>query len=97
MTFQDRVAEVQRRIVDLQPSLADIAPDLSHSDAAVWRNGIYHATLSYHPDRPVPSLSLILLAGDHEHPDAMDIGIDEADVVEMIAQPIAALLSGAAA
>ena len=95
MTFQERVEQIRARIAQLQPSLAGVAPDLSHANAAVWRNGIYHATLSYHPDRPVPSLSLILLAGDHEHPDAMDIGFDEDDVNDMIAQPIAALLSGA--
>lgn len=92
MLFSARVAQIQNRIVELEPSLVTAQPDLGHADAAVWQRGDKHATLTYHSDPPVPSLTLIMLAGDEEHPDALEIGFADPDVVDMVARPITDLL-----
>ncbi len=40
-------------------------------------------------------MELTLHTGSEVHPDALEIGIDDADVVDMIAQPVTALLASA--
>lgn len=96
MTFGERVQEIQRAIAAIEPALATVQPDMSHADAAVWRDGPYHATLTYHPTAAVPTLSVTMLSGEDEHPDPLEIGFDDPDAVDMVARPIAALLSGRA-
>ena len=41
-----------------------------------------------------PRLALQFSNGESEHPEALQIGFDEADVVNLIAVPVAALLAG---
>ena len=93
--FADRVAEVDRRIREIQP---DIAGDITRKDgtpqSAPWERGGSWATLTLH-EAKWPRLELSLHNGTDEHPEALEIGIDDADVVNMIAVPVADLLARA--
>jgi len=92
-TFAARVAEVDRRIREIQPHAAD---DIRRKDATphsvTWERGGSWATLTLH-DGTWPRLELSLHTGSEDHPEALEIGIDEADVVNMIAVPVADLLA----
>lgn len=94
-TFAARVAEVDRRIREIQPAAA---PQIQRNDATegstTWSRGGSWATLTLH-DGTWPRLELSLHNGSNEHPEALEIGIDEADVVNMIAVPVADLLARA--
>jgi hypothetical protein len=93
-TFANRVAEVDRRIREIKP---DAAGEIKRNDAtpqsATWERGGSWATLTFH-DAKWPRLELSLHTGSEDHPEALEIGIDDADVVNMIAVPIADLLAG---
>ncbi len=94
-TFAARVAEVDRRIREIQPA---VAPQIQRNDATeastTWSRAGSWATLTLHDGR-WPRLELSLHNGSAEHPEALEIGIDEADVVNMIAVPAADLLARA--
>ena len=93
--FADRVAEVDRRIREIQPG---VATEIRRKDATpqstTWDRGGSWATLTLH-DGKWPRLELSLHNGSEEHPEALEIGIDDADVVNMIAAPVADLLARA--
>ncbi len=92
-TFEDRVAEVDRRIREIQPAVAgDIRRNDGTPQSATWERGAVWATLTLH-DGQWPRLELSLHTGSEEHPEALEIGIDDADVVNMIAVPVADLLA----
>lgn len=94
-TFEDRAREIDDRIRELIPELwAKVERDTSRPDERIWRYGVFSATLIMHRTESYPRLSLELLTGEEDHPEALQIGFDEADVVDMIAHPIAGLLSG---
>jgi hypothetical protein len=94
-TFAGRVAEVDRRIREIRP---DVAGEIQRNDgtpqSTTWERGGSWATLTLH-DGKWPRLELSLHNGSDEHPEALEIGIDEADVVNMIAVPAADLLARA--
>ena len=94
-TFADRVAEVDRRIREIQPAVAsEIRRKDGTPQSATWERGGSWATLTMH-DGKWPRLELTLHNGTDEHPEALEIGIDDADVVNMIAVPVADLLARA--
>ncbi len=92
-SFEARVAEVDRRIREINP---DVAGEIRRNDATAssvtWERGAVWATLTLH-DGTWPRLELSLHTGSEDHPDGLEIGIDEADVVNMIAVPVAELLA----
>jgi hypothetical protein len=94
-TFADRVAAVDRRIREIRP---DVAGEIQRNDgtaqSTTWERGGSWATLTLH-DGKWPRLELSLHNGSDEHPEALEIGIDDADVVNMIAVPAADLLARA--
>ena len=94
-TFADRVAEVDQRIREIRP---DVAGEIQRNDgtpqSTTWERGGSWATLTLH-DGKWPRLELSLHNGSDEHPEALEIGIDDADVVNMIAVPAADLLARA--
>ena len=93
--FADRVAEVDRRIREIRPALAEeIQRNDGTPQSATWERAGSWATLTLH-DGTWPRLELSLHTGSKEHPEALEIGIDDADVVNMIAVPIADLLARA--
>jgi hypothetical protein len=93
-TFADRVAEVDRRIREIRPGVAgEIRRNDGTPQSATWERGGSWATLTLH-DGTWPRLELSLHNGSDEHPEALEIGIDDADVVNMIAVPVADLLAG---
>lgn len=93
--FADRVAEVDRRIREIQPALAaEIRRKEDTPQSATWERAGSWATLTMH-DGKWPRLELSLHNGTDEHPEALEIGIDDADVVNMIAVPVADLLARA--
>ena len=94
-TFADRAAEVDRRIREIQPGVAgEIRRKDGTPQSATWERGSSWATLTLHDGR-WPRLELSLHTGSDEHPEALEIGIDDADVVNMIAVPVADLLARA--
>ncbi len=93
--FAARVGEVDRRIREIDPAVAaEIRRKDGTPQSATWERGGSWATLTLH-DGKWPRLELSLHNGSDEHPEALEIGIDEADVVNMIAVPVADLLARA--
>lgn len=94
-TFASRVDEVDRRIREIEPGIAaEIRRNDGTAQSATWERGGSWATLTFH-DGKWPRLELSLHNGTGEHPEALEIGIDDADVVNMIAVPAAELLARA--
>lgn len=94
-SFEARVAEVDRRIREIDPgAAAEIRRNDGTASSATWERGGRWATLTLH-DGTWPRLELSLHTGNEDHPEALEIGIDEADVVNMIAVPVADLLARA--
>ncbi len=94
-TFAARADEVDRRIREIQSALAaEIRRKDGTPQSATWERGGSWATLTLHDGR-WPRLELSLHNGTEEHPEALEIGIDDADVVNMIAVPVADLLARA--
>jgi hypothetical protein len=92
-SFTDRVAEIDRRIRAINPAIAaDIAHQRGPGEAR-WERAGRWATLTLHDGDPL-RLELTSHTGSDQHPEALEIGIDDADVVDMVAQPVTALLAG---
>ncbi len=93
--FAGRVDEVDRRIREIQPGIAgEIRRNDGTPQSATWERGGAWATLTLH-DGTWPRLELSLHTGSEEHPEGLEIGIDDADVVNMIAVPVADVLARA--
>lgn len=93
-TFEQRVDQITEAVHASDP---DIAGDIHCSrtpEMAEWERGAFRATLILHLAEKMPRLSLQLYNGTDEHPAPLQIGFDEADVVNMIAVPVAAHLTG---
>jgi hypothetical protein len=85
-SFEQRVADVDRRIREIRPAIAgDLAREQPHENTVIWRRGERWATLTLH-ERERLELSLHP-AGDV--PDVLEIRLDDQDVVNMIAVPVA--------
>ena len=94
-TFAARVDEVDRRIREIQSELAaEIRRSEGTAQSITWERGGSWATLTLH-DGKWPRLELSLHNGSDAHPEALEIGIDDADVVNMIAVPVADFLARA--
>ncbi len=94
-SFARRVAEVDRRVREIEPAIAaSIRHEVGPGGEARWERGPCWATLTLHDGSPA-RLELTSHNGSDEHPEALEIGFDDADVVDMIAQPIVGLLAGA--
>ncbi len=94
-SFARRVAEVDRRVREIEPAIAAGIRHQHRPGEARWERGGCWATLTLHDGSP-PRLELTSHNGSDEHPDALEIGIDDADVVDMIARPVAGLLAAPA-
>jgi hypothetical protein len=94
-TFAARVDEVDRRIREIEPgAAAEIRRKDGTPQSTTWERGGSWATLTLH-EAKWSRLELSLHNGSDEHPEALEIGIDDADVVNMIAVPVADLLARA--
>jgi hypothetical protein len=93
-SFERRVAEVDRRVREIAPQIAGETRHLPGALSATWERDGSKAILTQH-DGAVPHLELTLHTGRDDHPDAQEIGFEDADVVDMIAEPIAELLARA--
>jgi hypothetical protein len=92
--FKRRVDEIGARLRTLDPEVwPEVRQEILSADSVEWVRGERRATLILHAADAQPHYSLTLLAGEGPHPDAMAIGVDDADLVEMLVQPIAALLA----
>jgi hypothetical protein len=93
-TFEQRVDEITERIRALDPSIQADVRCSRKPDFAEWTRDHFRATLALHRDEAPPRLSLQLYTGEDAHPAPLQIGFYDADVVNMIAVPISALLAG---
>jgi hypothetical protein len=93
--FAERVRQIDARIRDLGGEIASEVRLNVDGQTATWQRSDYTATLVFHSGESPERLSLELLTGTTTHPDSETLGIDDPDVVELIARPAAALLSGA--
>jgi hypothetical protein len=94
-SFANRAGEVDTRIREIEPGIAaEIRRNDGTPQSVTWERGGSWATLTLH-DGKWPRLELSLHNGSNEHPEALEIGIDDADVVNMIAVPVADLLARA--
>jgi len=85
--FETRVAQVGRRVRELAPERAAAIAGERGPQSATWRRGQRWATLVAH-DGPPRRLELTLHPAD-DVPDVLEIAVDDADVVDMIAVPVA--------
>lgn len=91
--FVRLVSDVDQRVRAIDPEIAsEIRHDPGRDATATWTYDHYRALLTYHGGPP-EWLQLTLLGTDQPR-DAMEIAPDDADVVELIAKPIAGLFAG---
>ncbi len=91
-TFAARADAVDRRIRELEPdAAAHVERKAGANDSVTWAHGDAWATLSLHD---AERLELTLHTRSDDHPQTLEILAGDADVVDMIAEPVAALLAG---
>lgn len=93
-TFDQRVAQITDQIFESDPAIAAEIQHSTKADVAEWERGRFRATLTLHKTEAPPRLALQLYTGEKQHPAPLQVGFYEADVINMIAVPIAALLAG---
>jgi len=93
-TFEQRVDQITEQIRASDPSIAGEIQTSLGPEMAEWERDPFRATLTLHRDEAPPRLALQLYNGEAEHPAPLQIGFYEADVVNMVAVPIAAFLTG---
>jgi hypothetical protein len=93
-TFEQRVDQITEQIRASDPAIATEIQCSRQTEMAEWERDHFRATLVLHRDETPPRLSLQLYNAEDEHPEPLQIGFYEADVVNMIAVPVAALLAG---
>lgn len=91
--FVDLVEKIGARVRELDPAPAREVRLEVREDAASWTCGHFQAALIFHRTEALPRLELMLHTGDQIHPETLEIGLFDADVVDMIAEPIAGLFS----
>jgi hypothetical protein len=93
LSFAERVHQIDARVREIDSGIENLRLELD-GETATWQCGDYNATLVLHGSEEPVRLSLSLHTGSMHHPDSEQIGIDDPDSVELLAQPIARLLSG---
>jgi hypothetical protein len=90
--FRQLADTIDRSIRQHAPALADrVQRKPGNGESVTWANGDAWATLVLHE---AGRLELTLHTRSDEHPQTLEIRLDDADVVNMIAEPAAALLAG---
>ncbi|MFN2460243.1 MAG: hypothetical protein ABR591_06110 [Candidatus Velthaea sp.] len=93
-SFERCVSEIDRRVREIGAAFdGELALQRGSAESVTWKRGAYWATVTLH-DTPA-RLELTLHSRDAQHPDALEIAPDDADVVDMIARPVADFLAGA--
>jgi hypothetical protein len=88
-SFERRVREIDRRVREIAAEVShEIELRMTGESSATWERAGSRAILTQHDGTP-PHFELTIHTGSDDHPDALEIGIDDADVVDMVAQPIA--------
>ena len=93
--FEQRVEEVDRRLRELAPAAAPEIGCERRNGAATWRYGDAWGTLSINETETPPALKLLLYkrpASDEQN--AVEVAIDDEDVVDVLAEPLAGLFDG---
>ena len=91
--FDELVKKIGARVSELEPAAAARIRVDPRDDEATWSRGRFRATLIFHRDEKLPRLELMLHTGGQIHPETLEIGLFDADAVELIAEPIAGLFS----
>jgi hypothetical protein len=90
--FRQLADTIDRRIRERDSALADrVQRKPGNGESVTWTNGDAWATLVLHD---AGRLELTLHSRSDEHPETLEIRLDDADIVNMIAEPAAALLGG---
>lgn len=94
-TFGDRVDQLDARLRELVPSLASGIRCERAEQSATWRCGDAWGTLVLHETDVPPRLSLMLYKdGGTDEQDAIEVTIDEQDVIGVLVEPLAGLFDG---
>lgn len=93
-TFEQRVEQITDQIRASDPSIANEIRSANSPETAEWARDQFRATLTLHRTEATPRLALQLYNGEAEHPAPLQIGFYEADLVNMVALPVAAFLTG---
>ena len=90
--FVRQVAAVDRRLTELLAGVDGVRLAERSATSATWERGSRRATLVRHADPARYQVEFLGAPGDP--PEAEEIGVDDPDVVELLAQPIAGFLRG---
>lgn len=91
-SFGRHVSEVDRRVRELVDDPEAIVRSAESSRSATWECGLRRASLVRHEDPARYQVQFLGAPGDP--PEAEEIGVDDDDVVELVARPIADFLRG---
>ena len=95
-TFRQRADELDARLRERLPALAtEIRREDRGDHAVTWRHGTAWGTLVLHETDEPHRLSLLLYkAGGTDEQDVVEVAIDEADVIGVLADPLVGLFMG---
>ena len=93
--FEGRIDELDRRLRELLPGNATQIACERRNGAATWRHADAWGTLSLDETASPPVLKLLLYRrSSSDEQNAVEVAIDDEDVVEVLAEPLAGLFSG---
>jgi len=97
-TFGDRVDQLDARLREFLPAIGGEIRCERGEDSATWRLADAWGTLALHETDDPPRLSLMLYrAKGTDEQDAIEVNIDEAGVIDVLAEPLAGLFLGSVA
>ena len=93
--FRERVEELDARLREMLPTIAHEIACERLEGTATWRHAGAWGTLILHETDTPPRLSLLLYAkGSADGQDAVEVAIDEPDLIDVISEPLAGLFTG---
>lgn len=95
-TFRRRVDALDARVRGELPAIAaEIRREENAEHSVTWRYGSAWGTLVLHETDEPQRLSLLLYrAGGTDEQDVVEVSIDEADVIDVLADPLVGLFAG---
>jgi len=94
-TFGQRVDQLDARLREFLPAIGGELRCERGEDSATWRHADAWGTLALHDTDDPPRLSLMLYrVNGTDEQNTIEVSIDEADVIDVLAEPLAGLFLG---